>query len=284
MRAGRLRALWAAICLSFFALSCSAATLHAAEAPPVTVDVTLPWLSEMARFIVGSTMQVRPLTAWDAQKGTKALRRVEKDALIIALDPKDGARHGVTKGRKGLHMLYDNLPLPDARRNALPFDPSILPFLSQRLLIALSEISPENYPFYQRRLAEFQSRMESTREVGRSLIRDVGILDLSGAVNPWVAAAAGNCVRPPDELWRAWSQGARLPELTLAAKEAEKRGWWILLDGWTPAPIRSRIMGAHRNVFIDLPPPNMDFFDYLHDIYLKIWSASTKAKQSENGA
>jgi hypothetical protein len=193
---------------------------------------------------------------------------------VIALDPKDADRFGLVIGQKGLHLLYENLPIEESHRTSLPFNPSILPFLSQRLLIVLCELSPDNYSFYQRRLAEFQSRLESTVEVGRSLMQGIHLLDLSGSISPWVRSASENVARPPDELWDAWSGNTRTQELLSAVKEAESRGWWILFDAWTPAPIRARA-SSPRSVTIGPPEADYEFFTYLHDIYLQIWTVAS---------
>jgi hypothetical protein len=214
------------------------------------------------------------MSSWTDTGNLRVVRRVPQDAVVIALDPKDAEKHGLKSDRKNLHLLYENLPLPDDRRSALQFDPSTLPFLSQRLLIVLSSLQPENYSFYQRRLAEFQSRMESTLEVGRSQIQDLKMLDLTGAAGPWIRAAVHEAVRPPEYLWVAWSRGERLRELTLSVAEAEKRGWWIVFDAWTPHLIRERARGANKNTYIKPSENDQDFFTYLHDIYLQLWNVT----------
>lgn len=241
-----------------------------------TVYTTLPWITAMAQFVAGTTIKIQPVTSWTDTGTLRTLRKPAQDWTVISLDPADAKRFGMTKGRKGLHLLYDNLPVEDAKRNTLGFDPSTLPFLSQRILIVLSQLEPENYSFYQRRLAEFQSRMESTLEVGRSLLKDTHILDLTGATSPWVRAAAGHEARPPADLWTAWSKGNRLNELTPALEEAKKRGLLIVLDAWTPSNIRKQVVGIHANVYLAPPPRDYEFFTYLHDIYLQIWSASVR--------
>jgi hypothetical protein len=227
----------------------------------------------MARFIVGTTMKIQPASSWAQNGALRNSRKPPGDATVIALDPLDAARLNLKPGQKGLYLLYDNLPIAGKDRGALPFNPSALPFLSQRMLIVLCKLEPEYYSFYQRRLAEFQSRLESAVEVGRSLIGDVPLLDLSGSTGPWISAAAKKTVRPPDDLWTAWSGSTRTPELTLTVQEAESRGWWTVTDAWTPAPIKSRATGS-RTLSIPPPAPDYDFFTYLHDIYLQIWTAS----------
>ncbi|MDR2780529.1 MAG: hypothetical protein LBB28_05335 [Synergistaceae bacterium] len=247
---------------------------HAANTAPAAY-ASLPWLSGMAQFIVGSTINIQSASSWNSSGSLVAPRGKPRDAAVIALDPKDAARLGFETEAPNLYLLYDNLPIEESKRGYMPFNPSILPFLSQRLLIVLCKLSPDNYSFYQRRLAEFQSRLESAVEVGRSLIHDAPVLDLSGAVGPWIRAASAKAVRPPDELWYAWSGNIRIAELALAVKEAENNGWHILTDAWTPQQIRAHTISSKRLVSISPPEADYDFFNYLHDIYLKFWTVSS---------
>lgn len=259
------------ISLPFVSHSCA----HAADQPPAAYT-TSPWLSSMAQFIVGTTIKIQPLSHWSEDGRLVSPRRPQASGAVIALDPKDAARYGLNANRKELFLLYENLPVKESRRDSLFFDLSVLPFLSQRLLVVLSRMKPENYSFYQRRLAEFQSRLESTLEVGRSLLPDVQVLDLTGASSPWIRAALPKTVRPPEALWAAWEKGQRLEELDSAISEAKKRSWWIILDVWTPAQISARVAGKHDNIVVKAPEKEQDFFTYLHDVYLGIWSAMTK--------
>ena len=253
---------------------------YAAETEQV-VYVSLPWLSSMAGFIAGSTIKIQSVSTWNASGELRVSKKPPKNSTIIALDPLDSSRLGFIRGDAGLFLLYENLPIEISSRGMLAFNPSILPFLSQRMLKILCELNPDNYSFYQRRMAEFQSRLESTVEVGHSLIHDIQILDLTGAISPWLRAASGKVVRPPDELWKAWIGNTRTPDLALAVKEAESRGWWILMDAWTPAQIKTRVSSPGK--LISLPPPGSeyDFFTYLHDIYTNMDESFRQIKRSE---
>jgi hypothetical protein len=219
-------------------------------------------------------MNIQPMSSWNESGSLKSLRKAPaKDALVIALDPKDAAKYGLAPGKEGLIMLYENLPVAEEKRNTLQFDPSMLPFLSQRLLIVLSRLVPENYSFYQRRLAEFQSRLESTLEVGRIQVHGINMLDLTGAAGPWIKAASPRTVRPPDDVWSAWSKGERQDELSFALAEASRRGWRVVTDAWTPERVRNKVPSDRNNVDIKAPENDQDFFTYLHDIYLQMWSS-----------
>ena len=110
------------------------------------------------------------------------------------------------------------------------------------------------------------------------MILDAKLLDLTGASSPWIRAAASEAVRPPDELWSEWSRGGRLPELSAVLAEAKSRSLWIVVDAWTPHSIRSLVMGIHKNIYIKPPTQEQDFFTYMHDIYLELWSAMQRAQ------
>ncbi|MDR1132795.1 MAG: hypothetical protein LBL05_01455 [Synergistaceae bacterium] len=249
-----------------------AAETRAAETPP-TVYASLPWLAGITRFIAGTTADIKEASLWNASGALRIPQRLPQGARLVALDPADASRFSMAKGSPGLYLLYENLPIEEHERGTLPFNPSVLPFLSQRLLKVLCEIIPDNYSFYQRRLAEFQSRLESSVEVGRSLIGTISVLDLTGSVSPWVRAACGHAVRPPRELWDAWTGNTRTADLALAIKEAESRNWWVITDPWTPQQIKTRISASPRLISITLPKTGQEFFDYLHAIYLEIWTA-----------
>jgi hypothetical protein len=251
-----------------------AAETRAAEAPPV-IYASLPWLAGVTRFVVGATVDIREASLWNASGALRIPQKLPQGARLVALDPSDASRFGIAKGTPGLYLLYENLPIEEHERGTLPFNPSVLPFLSQRLLKVICEIKPENYSFYQRRLAEFQSRLESTVEVGRSLIGTISVLDLTGSVSPWVRAACGHAVRPPRELWDAWTSNTRTADLALAVEEAESRNWWIITDPWTPPQIKTKISASPRLISVSLPQQaGQEFFDYLHAIYLEIWTTS----------
>lgn len=254
--------------LSALPISAAQAKKEQEEIP--TVSTTLPWITSVSRFLVGTTINIEPLNTW-APNGTLKRSRARTMDTVIALDPKDASSVGMSADDPRLHMLYTNFPVPDIKRGSAAFDPSVLPFLSQRLLVVISEIAPSNYPFYQRRLAEFQSRLESTLEVGRSLIGEEHVLDLTGACGPWVRGAVAQAVRPPDDLWRAWMGSTRIGELRAALAEAKSRGMIAVIDAWTPPAIRSIVLNEQGAVDIPVPQQSEDdIFSYLQDIFLII--------------
>ncbi len=253
-----------ALCLlAFFSSVCAASQAR-------ELWCASPWLASIARFIGGSYTEVKPLAGWDAQGKIVSQRKTPPAGTILALDPIDAQMRGLKADSPRVRLLYKKLPFPLGQRDAIFFDPSTLPFVAQRILNVLSSLDPENYGFYQRRLAEFQSRMESTIEVGRHLLPTSKILDLTGTVSPWIGASMEGVVRPPQDLWLSWTRGENLEALKSAVAEAVTRKWILLLDPWTPRAVASACEGVPRAVLLPAPEPNEEFFSYLQHLYLTI--------------
>lgn len=242
------------------------------SAPSLALEIstTSPWLTMMVRFIGGDYAKVQPLSVWNASGGTQAVRRY-RGGLVLALDDKEAKAFSLGSASSGLALLYKNLPIQAELRESIFFDPSKLPFLGQRILNVLSGVDPENYPYYQRRLAEFQSRLESTLEMGRHLLPAMGGLDLTGASGAWVRAAVPGIIRPPADLWALWKRGESLDSLAAALAEAQSRGWVVITDTWTPLPIRERASTYPKRIALAPLVVEADMFVYLNNIYLEIW-------------
>ena len=174
----------------------------------LNVAVTHPWLALLASFVGGPEVNVIPLRIWNdkgdlvlADKGS-VLRELEDGTKIIALDSNDANEAGLNASKKKftLRCLYSPFP---AKISSL-YDPSVIPFVAQRVLTALSEWDAQNYPFYQRRLAEFQARLSSSVLVGQ-VLREATICDMSGS-SGILLQAAGCTVERPKEL-EQWMKG-----------------------------------------------------------------------------
>ena len=76
--------------------------------------------------------------------------------------------------------LYRPFPIEADRIDAALSDPSVLPFVAQRILTVLADWDPANYPYYQRRLAEFQARLSGSVLAGRQILRDIPVYNLTG--------------------------------------------------------------------------------------------------------
>lgn len=251
----------------------SAALLAALTALPagaaVGYAVGSPWIASLTSFIGGTNVDARVIGGWDAAGRPSALSRPRKGEIIIALDSAEAAALRINKETPGLRLLYDNILLPAEQKYSVFFDPAMLPFVAQSIMKILAETDNQRYAFYQRRLAEFQSRLDSTVEIGRYMLEDKKLLDLTGAQGAWVRAAMPGAVRPPEDVWKKWLEGDA-ESLDAALAEADRRDWLLLLDNWTPSVIRAAAI-SHANRLTLVPPAmDQDCFSFLHDIFISV--------------
>ncbi|MBQ6435553.1 MAG: hypothetical protein IJJ09_06095, partial [Synergistaceae bacterium] len=82
------------------------------------------------------------------------------------------------------------------------YDPSVIPFVAQRILTALSEWDSQNYPYYQRKLAEFQARLSGSVLVGQ-VLKDITVCDMGESFGILLKAAVCKIERPEEiENWQ----------------------------------------------------------------------------------
>lgn len=235
----------------------------------LNIAVSHPWLVLLASFIGGTEVNVIPLRVWNsngdvvmADRG-RVLRELEDGTKIIALDEEDAKASGVYGTRKNfaVRCLYSPFPLSI---NALP-DPSVMPFVAQRILTALSEWDAVNYPNYQRRLAEFQARMSSSVLVGQ-VLKDATVCDMSGSSGVMLQAAGCRVIRP--ESLPQWEKGnfAGLREYL-----DNNKGITTMIDEDTPAVLK-RYLAGRSDVFMwERPPLDRDYPTFLHEQYISLW-------------
>ncbi|MDT8284027.1 MAG: hypothetical protein RQ767_00750 [Thermovirgaceae bacterium] len=245
----------------------------------IEVWVCNPWFSMLARFLGGAQTKVNPLLVWAENSVVKPGRSgLTEGSVVLAVNNDEAVRVLGKKNLKrySLHFLFESFLTSGGRVDENFMDPAALPFIGLRTLEILSAADPGNYDYFQRRLAEFQARLDSTVVVGRNMIGDSTILDLSWIYGRWIQAAAGKVIRPPDLVKAGWSQGADLDVLDTALEEARKQNWLIVVDPWTPAHIRE--MSNKIPGFIELPAPRMegDMILFLYDLYLQIWDYTRK--------
>ena len=238
-------------------------------ASAVNFATTSPWVGSVASFILGDKGTVRNIAVLNASGGTARSGSARASEHVIALDAKDAKRFGFGPNNPRLHLLYENMPMTDAEFVRGFFDPAMLPFVAQKVMKAITDADPKRYSYYQRRLAEFQSRIESTQEIGRYLLVNIHILDLTGAQGYWIRAVTRTAVRPPEKVWSGWLNGDSR-SLKAAVDEAARRGWLVLVDSWTPPQIRSSVLTSDKRLTLPLPAAGQDFFVYLHNIFLTI--------------
>jgi hypothetical protein len=152
------------------------------------------------------------------------------------------------------------------------FDPATISFMSSRILVLLTEIEPSMYDYFQRRLAEFQSRLDSVIGVGREIMNGLFILDLSGRMEFLLKASGAETLRPPVNCFDDWRRGEGIVELEKYIEYAKARGGLVVVDVWSPPLIRETL--SNLSCAILLPTPKVDemWTTYLHDIYLTLWN------------
>jgi len=250
---------------------------HPAAASAENFAVTSPWIGFIASFIAGDVKNVRYLSNWDSSGNVIKTSSPRSGEIIIAIDAKDAENFRIKKNNKQLRLLYDNLPMTKEQLQSAFFDPAMLPFLAQSVMKIMSEEDKVRYTYFQRRLAEFQSKIESTIDIGRHLLGNTKMLDITGAEGTWIRSSISGAVRPPASVWEGWKAGDT-QALKAALDEAARRNWLILLDPWTPEIIRSAAVGYEYRLTLPPPSKDRDYFVFLHDIFLAIWNKTKNVK------
>ena len=280
MRAGLKPALVLSLLLTLY-------PLHAWARPtPIPIAAAQPWIALLVTFIGGNNVTVFSLQEWNAEGSLvladrgRALKSLTGEMNVLVLDSAEAKSLGLNlKMYPNLWCLYDVFPVQDSNTDAVLTDPSVLPFVAQRVLTALSHWDPSSYPYYQRRLAEFQTRLFGAVLSGQQVLRGVSVYNLSGASRALLQAAGCGVENPEPDQLAEWARGrtSGLKEI-LNAKWAE--GVVVVLDGMTPKNIL-RILKGNSGVFhFERPAANQDYPAFLHDQYIALWqmvSARRKA-------
>lgn len=236
----------------------------------LNVAVSHPWLALLASFIGGPEVNVTPIRIWNAngdlvmaERG-KILRELPEGTKIIALDENDAQSAGIkSPGKFTVKHLYSPFPVST---NSL-YDPSVIPFVAQRVLTALSEWDAQNYPYYQRRLAEFQARLSSSILVGQ-VLKDTNIADFSGSSGILLRAAGCKVERP--EGLEVWQKG-NFSGLREYLDEARTKGVAVIIDDDTPAALRRYLNGRADVYKWERPSLETDYPTFLHEQYISLW-------------
>ena len=250
----------------------------------LNVAVSHPWLALLVSFIGGPEVNVTPIRIWNANgdlvmadnvKGSqrsqrgRILRELPENTKIIAFDENDAEEAGITSANKfTVKYLYSPFPVST---NSL-YDPSVIPFVAQRVLTALSEWDSQNYPYYQRRLAEFQVRLSSSILVGQ-VLKDISVADFSGSAGV-LLRAAGCKVERPNEI-ETWQKG-NFSGLREYLDDARSRGAAIIIDDDTPSALRRYLSGKPDVYKLERPSLETDYPSFLHEQYISLWQKITE--------
>lgn len=236
----------------------------------INIAVCHPWLALLASFIGGPEVSVTPLRVWNsngdlvaAERG-RTLRELEDGTKVMALDSEDARASGINGRKKfALRCLYSPFP---AKISALS-DPSVIPFVAQRVLTALSEWDSQNYPYYQRRLAEFQARLSSSILMGQ-VLKDVTICDMSGSAGILLQAAGCKVMRPAN--WELWLKG-NLSGLREVLDGNRAQEIMTVIDDDTPTGLKRNLAGRSDVFKWERPSLEQDYPSFLHEQYISLW-------------
>ena len=240
----------------------------------LNVAVCHPWLALLASFIGGPEVNIVPVRIWNAngdlvmnERG-RVLRELPEGTKVMALDENDAKASNVYGNAKfSVRCLYSPFPA-DVK---VLYDPSVIPFVAQRVLTALSEWDAQNYPYYQRRLAEFQARMSSSVLVGQ-VLKDVVVCDLSGSSGILLRAAGCKILRP--EGLERWEKG-NFSGLREYLDNNKAQGITTIIDDDTPAALKRYVSGRSDVFRWERPSLERDYPSFLHEQYISLWQKIT---------
>lgn len=255
-----------------------------AEALANVLDITVssPWLALLVNFIGGVNVKTIPVQEWNEEGElvrrirARNLQSLPAETLIMAFDYRDAKGLGLPfEQYKNYRPLYGQLPLDENKIDASLSDPSVIPFIAQRVLTVLADWDPASYPYYQRRLAEFQARLYSTTLAGRQILKDQPVFDLTGHSSMLLQAAGCKLSRPADAEWNAWSSWKEMAQLNAAVARNVTEKTAVVMDYSTPKAIRSTL-SSNPNVFLIVRPRlDQDYPAFLHDQYISLWTKIT---------
>ena len=236
----------------------------------LNIAVTDMWLALLTSFIGGQEVSVVPLKVWNAngdlvlaERG-RVLKELPADTKIIALDKKDAETlNGIEKFE--VNYLYSAFPID----RVLLIDPSVIPFVAQRILTALSEWDTPNYSYYQRQLAEFQARLSGATLVGQ-VMKDSTLCDLGGSCGILLQATGCKIERPEAETLERWRKGnfSGLREYLDGMKAREVVA---VFDDDTPPALRRYLSGRSDAFHWGRPAPEVDYPTFLNEQYISLW-------------
>ena len=279
-------------CVEILILGNNCAFAQAANSAKLEFYVTNPWIYLISSFIGGVEVEVIPLQVWNSNgdlvraeinRNRNFLQNLDQEARVIALDEQDMIDSGLANNNlannlanernvRNVRILYSKFPIEINNIS----DPSIIPFVAQRVLVVLSEWDAANYPYYQRRLAEFQARLSSSILAGQ-ILKGVSICAMSSTSGILLQAAGCKVERPEPEILEQWRRG-KLSGLREYLNEKKSRDVIIIADDDMPRNLKKYLL-ARSDVFYWQRPQLDDKTDYpsfLHEQYISLWQRIIK--------
>jgi hypothetical protein len=261
------------------------ASCAAEPAANVEITVTSPWLAVVTQFLGGVNVSVNSIQEWNASgilsqrlRG-RALQSLPKDRRLVGFDAAEFLRLGIDPGSyPNLRVLYEQIPFGYEELDRHFTDPSVLPFITSKLLPILSGFDPDNYAYYQRRLAEFQTRLRSTILAGRHLLMGQTVYDLTGNSAYLLISVGCRVKRPSQEELDAWAHWRQTDSFFSTVRQHIRDHVPVVMDATTHKTLLS--MAKSEKGILHLPRPGMneDFLGYVHNLFLAIWSKASEKR------
>ncbi|MDI9370497.1 MAG: hypothetical protein QM446_06200 [Synergistota bacterium] len=249
---------------------------HAGIAHAWDVWTTSPWLALVTRFIGGVFVTVHPVEDWndDGEPVCKVkANKISREARLIALDVAEASRLGFNeKEWDDLVFLYKKAPFDKEEADLFFTDPSALPFIAQRVFTVLSQFDPENYSYYQRRLSEFQTRLDSTVIVGRRLLGGLSLIYLGGSYSRMLTAAGCSMIPVNEEVELSWSRGEGLDRLASLLEDSRRNKILVVADVPPLKKVRESLKNNKDILFLERPALDQDMLLFFHGQYILLWN------------
>jgi hypothetical protein len=279
----RKRLIAALLALLFLFASSAGVPSAGAASPVLEILVSSPWLALLTNFIGGVNVKVSSILEWNEEGEltrrvrARSLQSLPPESRIMAFDYRDARGLGLSPDNyKNYRSLYTRFPIDEDAIDTSLSDPSVIPFVAQRVLTVLAGWDPDNYPYYQRRLAEFQARLYSTTLAGRQILKGQAVYDLTGHSGALLEAAGCRLVRPSEPEWAEWSAWKETDKLLAGVSRRLEEKTAVIVDASTPRAIRG-LLSANPGVFtIARPKPDQDYPSFLHGQYISLWSKLTR--------
>jgi hypothetical protein len=235
--------------------------------------VVNPWIYHVASFIGGEEVSVHPLLDWEGQALFSEKNFIPPGGFVLALDQKEADKIPLAYELQNFRSLFRDIPVLRGKTNPMYLDPPTMSLLGQKVLITLASLFPQHYIYFQRNLAEFESRLESTVDIGRKMLHPVGIVNFSGSYALWIRAASLQEIRPsPEKMSRILKEEGNLL-LGQTLETSLEKGHVVVTDESMPLEIQEIVKQQRNGIVLLLPPlleDSGDFFLFLYEQYLAI--------------
>jgi hypothetical protein len=249
-------------------------TAMAEEKENLRITASNPLLGMITAFIGGVEVDVTSLTVFRNGKFVTSGDKTSfhSDEEILFLDEYEAASTDISNvGDHSLHFLYSRVPYERRNINSLFYDPATLPFIAQKIMNVLTSIEPENYFYFQRRLAEFRSRLQSAVELGRNLLEGARILDLTVHTSYLLRSTGCDIQLPEEGFWEKLTAENSRDYYNDVFYDSKKQGRFIVCDAWTPASISKLVEEENLGITLSPPEVSIEYILHLNKHFLHIW-------------